>query len=108
MKKVYLSGPMTGVKEYNYPAFNDATARLRAAGYEVINPAEFPKQKSWAKYMEYALDKLPECDTIVTLPGWERSRGAVQEVRKAESLNMVMWQSKHIPLLSNIKSGERK
>ena len=45
MKKIYLSGPMTGFKDYNYQMFNDAAKKLRAEGFEVVNPAEFPETK---------------------------------------------------------------
>ena len=38
--KMYLSGPMTGMAENNFPAFHDAAAKLRAGGHEVVNPAE--------------------------------------------------------------------
>ena len=37
---VYLSGPMTGLPDFNRPAFHAAAAALRAQGYVVINPAE--------------------------------------------------------------------
>ena len=34
------TGPMTNVPQFNVPQFNDTAAKLRAAGYTVINPAE--------------------------------------------------------------------
>lgn len=108
MKKIYLSGPMTGFKDYNYPMFNDAAKKLRAEGFEVVNPAEFPKQKSWNDYMKYALGKIPECDTIVTLPGWIRSRGAKKEIYEAERLCMGVVNHNKIRVLKNIKPGEKE
>jgi Domain of unknown function (DUF4406) len=33
MIKVYLAGPMTGVPEFNFPAFHAAAAKLREEGY---------------------------------------------------------------------------
>lgn len=40
MKRIYLSGPMTGLPELNFPAFAAMTANLRADGHTVTNPAE--------------------------------------------------------------------
>ena len=40
MTRLYLAGPMTGIKYFNAPAFADAAFRLRLVGFEVFNPAE--------------------------------------------------------------------
>jgi len=39
VKRIYLSGPMTGLPELNFPAFAAMTASLRAGGHTVTNPA---------------------------------------------------------------------
>ncbi len=44
MKKVYLAGPMRGLPLFNFPAFADAAAKLRAQGYDVFSPAERDEQ----------------------------------------------------------------
>ncbi|MCI4427735.1 MAG: recombinase RecT [Burkholderiales bacterium] len=36
MKRIYISGPMTGLPELNFPAFNAEAARLRALGFEAV------------------------------------------------------------------------
>ena len=74
--KYYIAGPMTGIKDSNYPAFNAAAARLRAICCEVENPAENEACESWLAYMRQALRQMLTCDVVVLLPGWERSRGA--------------------------------
>lgn len=44
MKHLYISGPITGMPDLNFPAFHAAAAALRAAGYTVTNPAELDAQ----------------------------------------------------------------
>jgi hypothetical protein len=88
MTRLYLAGPMSGVKDFNFPAFHEAAKRLRAEGYEVLNPAENPEQPSWAGYMRQAIAQLVTADAIAMLPGWERSRGARREHSIACDLEM--------------------
>lgn len=83
-KSVYVCGPMSGIKDFNHPAFNAKAAELRAAGEDVINPAEFDAEigpdQSWDTYLRRDLVLLAEkCDKIVLLPGWENSKGACLE-----------------------------
>lgn len=91
--KVYLSGPMSGLPEFNYPAFNAAAAQLRAAGFHVENPAEnpIPDSPTWEGYMRLAVAQLATCDRIVTLPGWQASRGARVEVDLGVVLGMDVY-----------------
>lgn len=78
MKRIYIAGPMTGLPEFNYPAFHAEAERLRALGYEVENPAENPDPQcgTWLGYMRMAIRQLMTCDAIALLPGWQWSRGA--------------------------------
>lgn len=92
MTRIYISGPMTGKPELNFPAFHAAAAKLRALGYEVINPAELDlldKQKlTWQEYMRRDIKVLVDCDAIALLPGWEKSKGARAEKYIADLLNL--------------------
>ena len=38
MTSVYLSGPMTGIADNNFPAFHRWAAKLRADGFDVVSP----------------------------------------------------------------------
>ena len=85
--RVYLSGPITGVRDYRR-RFAEAEARLQKAGYRVINPAELsqgmPEGTTWEEYMLVSMAALSTADIICMLPGWERSRGAVIEKESSE------------------------
>ena len=87
---VYLAGPMTGIAEYNFPAFNAAAAALRAEGLSVVNPADHGVQEGveWADYLRYDLTNIAHCESIALLPGWSHSKGARLEVHVARALGM--------------------
>lgn len=88
---VYVAGPMTGLPDFNYPAFWAAAAELRARGFDVRCPTDNDdgsQGKPWDFYMRAALRTLVDCDEIVLLPGWEASRGARLERTVAEALGM--------------------
>lgn len=78
MKRIYLAGPMSGLPDFNYPAFHAAAAVLRAQGHHVENPAENPAPTcgTWQGYMRMSLRQISACDCLCMLPGWRASRGA--------------------------------
>lgn len=90
VRSLYVSGPMSGLPGLNFPAFHAAAARLRAAGYEVVNPAELNPDPcaTWADCMRADIKALMDCDGIALLPGWERSKGATLETQIAWALSM--------------------
>ena len=90
MKRLYLAGPMTGLPEFNYPAFNAEAARLRALGYEVENPAEnpLPADAPWNECLRVAVRQMLTCDVVATLPNWQDSPGAQLEVYIADRLGI--------------------
>lgn len=96
--RLYISGPMTGVVEFNFPAFNAAAERLRAAGFKVENPADkgIIEGWLWSDYLKYDLRALFDCEGVAMLPDWTKSKGARLEVHVAEELGMAcmsvdMW-----------------
>ena len=89
-KTIYISGPMTGMPDLNFPAFHAAAKMLRDLGHEVVNPAELNPDHTmpWGECMRKDIAALVTCDTIVLLPGWQQSRGATLEQHIAERLSM--------------------
>lgn len=97
----FISGPMTGYEDFNYPAFHEAGEKLSKAGIEFDSPAHmctgqytYPpledNEMPWDYYMRKSIRKLLQCDAILMLPGWEDSRGAQLEKHIAEALGMVV------------------
>lgn len=87
---IYLCGPMSGLPEFNYPAFNHAAQMLRLAGHTVFNPAEngLPASTSWSAHMRVNIRMLMGCDRVVTLPGASASKGAALELHIARAIGM--------------------
>lgn len=98
--KLYIAGPMTGLPDDNYPAFHNAAAQLREAGYEVLSPAEgaatadeiqrslqlgvaFRETMDYQRVLNRAIKMLMQADAVCVLDGWENSQGAQVEVQTA-------------------------
>lgn len=95
--KIYVSGPMTGVKDHNYPLFNTVAGYLRKYGYEVLNPAELPEpgnpgSQPWSWYLRRDLQEMLNCDAIVLLPNWRNSQGAQLECDVASRVGMSLFE----------------
>lgn len=101
MSKVYLAGPMSGYKDFNFPAFAETTALLRAEGHKVFSPAEndyllygddfldHPERASYAKCLEDDLRWICRyAEVIALLPGWEKSSGVHVEKALADVLKL--------------------
>lgn len=97
--KVYVSGPMRGYPDFNYPAFDAAAERLRALGCEVVNPVDIGRAFGTAdeinaspelveKVLRADLSAVAGCDTIYLLRGWTTSEGARRELNVALACNL--------------------
>lgn len=91
-KKVYVSGPMTGLtREVYMQRFEVAAETLRYLGYRVCNPAQtiicrWPWLYRLLGYdltLKYDLWLLRRCSHIYLMPGWIDSRGAREECGEA-------------------------
>ena len=90
--RVYLAGPMTGLPELNFPAFNQEAERLRAEGLQVLNPADhgIVDGADWADYLRHDITGLASCERIHLLRGWTKSKGACLEMTIAKALGMAV------------------
>jgi nucleoside 2-deoxyribosyltransferase len=95
--KVYLSGPIIGIKNYKR-AFERIEKKLEKNGYDPVNPChvgmkvEIPKgtsiEKAWHLYMIENLKALSNCDSIFMLQGWRNSKDAIIENLYAQALGL--------------------
>jgi hypothetical protein len=122
--KVYISGPMSGLPNFNIKAFDALAVRLRNLGHEVVSPAELddPAFRSACMATEGRIDELRAlCERddiepatwgdllardvklladdgvrgIVVLDGWERSRGALLELFVGRLCNLPIFVLDH-------------
>lgn len=89
--RLYLSGPMTGLPDWNFPKFHEYALILRQRGHTVVNPAEnfdgctdLPR---WM-YLRLAYEQVPSCEAIAVMPGWGASMGAWGEIRIARDVGI--------------------
>ena len=95
-RRVYLSGPMTGMEDWNRTTFDAAEKRLVCEPFDVMwiyNPADHideMRSLSHEEAMYLSIHSLmsidvadskfvPYYDVLVSLPGWEKSAGACLE-----------------------------
>lgn len=95
MTTYYLSGPMRGKPNYNFPVFHDVEDALwewladqlsDVRDDEVLNPAndfEGDPSRPVTDYMEVDLRQVLAADVLVLLPGWRDSEGVTREVSVA-------------------------
>ena len=102
MNRIYIAGPMSGLPNNGYDAFNRKAAQLRAAGWEVVNPAEMDLDEGLSPtreftrqdYMQAARRDLRAIQTVnalYMLDGYEASPGANWEWAYAKELGLTIY-----------------
>lgn len=109
----YLAGlgPMTGYPQFNFPAFDEAAARLRGRGFNIVSPTELDDKSTrykslaspngiaaigdsrWRELLRRDVNIVmdEECKGVICLPGWENSIGALLETYVAEAFGKTIY-----------------
>lgn len=83
---VYLSGPMTGLPQFNHDAFKLEQQKEEIGGNIVLSPHHLPLGLAYSAYMDIAMAQIRACDQVRMLPGWSNSKGATAEYAYALSI----------------------
>ena len=112
-----MAGPMTGIPQYNFPAFDRAARELRSLGHDVVSPAELDDPadreaalqspdgapqtvedfgKSWGDFLARDVKLIADdgIEGIVLLSGWNQSRGARLEAFVGSLCGLSFWRFK--------------
>ncbi len=107
--RAYLAGPMSGIPQFNIPAFVEAAEALREQGHDVISPVEMDDPAiraaslastdgnidtiethgmTWGDFLARDIKLLADdgIEGVFVLPGWQQSRGARLETFVAHAM----------------------
>jgi hypothetical protein len=109
MKKIYISGKITGL------TFGEVQAKFKAAkkfvseqGYEAVSPLEngLPFDYPWTQHLKMDIMMLMDCDAVYLLSDWCDSKGAMLEKNIVEALGMEMiYEKEDGKIFSRIKQA---
>lgn len=89
--KVYISGPITGIENYKNN-FKIAEKKINESNIvTAVNPTKLNKENdSWNHCMKNCIAALLECDEILFIDGWDKSKGARIEFMIATAMGIPM------------------
>lgn len=98
--KLYLAGPMRGIRNANREQFKEAREKLRDMEHEVFCPSEFTdtvkeQRGKWTlrEFMDADLSWIcKHAEGMVVLPGWAASKGALAEVHLAWAIGIPVYE----------------
>ena len=114
--RVYISGKMRGVPDYNRWKFAYWTKRLNESGFKAVNPMEIgdsiasPEEIDASpelveRVLEADIAALRKCDAIFMLRGWETSEGARRELGVALEMGVPVEQEQNWDMEPSINGG---
>jgi hypothetical protein len=100
-RRFYISGPITGRLNNNAAEFNAAALLLQNLGHEYVNPLDLDVtepvegiegyNEAYFKVLRRDVRHLMDCDGVVVLEDWTKSKGAVIEIIIANHLRMPVY-----------------
>lgn len=116
---VYIAGPMRGYPMWNATAFDEASVRWRAAGWDVTSPVEsdsalgvdprtVPVEEldgraadpDWLRLVILGdVSRICTVQALALLPSWEKSTGSTVEVALAQFLGLPLFSAVTMDLL---------
>ena len=108
--RVFISGPMTGLPNYNFDHFNEVAAKLDKHHIFNVNPVKICKKYKQEEVIKHkdVFDAMiaeqqraerEECNAILLLDGWEKSNGVRLELQTAIELKFQIFLEKDLPWL---------
>lgn len=118
---IYIAGPMRGIEDFNFPAFDRQANLLRKQGWCVINPAEMDREhgspeSSPMEYdpatdyndREFMRDAMrrdlvaiaEDCTAVYCMSGFETSRGAKAEYQLAKAIGIDIYYEVPLPKIN--------
>lgn len=110
--RVYIAGPMRGLPNWNFPAFDAAEERWRAAGHIAFSPAQVDRALKYGPeqntevcgvHLRHVINMDVACimaaDALALLPGWENSKGTTVELALAQFLGLPIYCAVRMELL---------
>lgn len=108
---IYLSGPMSGIPNYNIPEFERYAEKYRALGFEVVSPHDLDREGGgydtpghdpsvgftapdlYRNYLRRDLRVLLDRNVarMYLMPGWHKSNGARTEATIAEAIGILLY-----------------
>ena len=94
---IYIAGPMTGIKDHNFPEFQRVERMVNGMGHCAISPEHLtrskgyenlPDRERYAVCMRQDIAVILLADEIWCLSGWASSKGAKLEVHIAQILGI--------------------
>jgi hypothetical protein len=104
---VYIAGPMRGIEDFNFPAFDEGRDYVKGLlqEYQPISPADVDREAGdcedldinnvaedlFQTCMRRDLEIVANAHAVLLLKGWEESTGANNEVFVANACGVPLW-----------------